>query len=184
MRHGDKVNNLGRKKAHRGALLSNMACSLILSKRIRTTLAKAKALRVYVEPLITKSKNDTTHSRRVVFSHLGVNTMGKEAVKELFGNVSSKVATRPGGYTRIIKLDNRFGDNAEMCYMELVNFNDVYVKSSTATSEATKKRSRRGSGAGTKKVVEKPAATEAPVENVAEEPTDVAEEPTEEKTEE
>lgn len=158
MRHGDKVNNLGRKKAHRGAMLSNMACSLILSKRIRTTLAKAKALRVYVEPLITKSKNDTTHSRRTVFSHLGVNTMGKEAVKELFGTVSTKVATRPGGYTRIIKLNNRSGDNAEMCYMELVDFNDVYVKSSTVTSDTTKKRSRRGTGAGTKKSSEASAS--------------------------
>jgi large subunit ribosomal protein L17 len=128
-----------------------MACSLILSKRIRTTLAKAKALRVYVEPLITKSKNDTTHSRRTVFRQLGLNTMGKEAVKELFGTVSSKVATRPGGYTRIIKLNNRSGDNAEMCYMELVDFNDVYVKSSTTTTETTKKRSRRGTGTSTKK---------------------------------
>ncbi len=171
MRHGDKVNNLGRKKAHRGAMLSNMACSLILSKRIRTTLAKAKALRVYVEPLITKSKNDTTHSRRTVFSHLGVNTMGKEAVKELFGTVSIKVATRPGGYTRIIKLNNRSGDNAEMCYMELVDFNDVYVKSSTTIAETTKKKSRRGAGTSAKKTEETPTSDSV---------TDIIEESTEE----
>ncbi|MEI6312921.1 MAG: 50S ribosomal protein L17 [Bacteroidota bacterium] len=156
MRHGDKVNNLGRKKAHREAMLSNMACSLILSKRIKTTLAKAKALRVFVEPLITKSKNDTTHSRRTVFSHLGSNKLSKEAIKELFGSVSSKVANRPGGYTRIIKLDNRLGDNAEICYMELVDFNEVYVKSGAATTDTKKKRSRRSSGAAaaTKKAVE------------------------------
>jgi large subunit ribosomal protein L17 len=151
MRHGDKVNNLGRKKAHREAMLSNMACSLILSKRIKTTLAKAKALRIFVEPLITKSKNDTTHSRRTVFSHLGSNKMSKEAIKELFGTVSSKVATRPGGYTRIIKLDNRLGDNAEICYMELVDFNEVYVTGGGAKTETKKKRSRRGAGTTTKK---------------------------------
>ena len=166
MRHGDKVNNLGRKKAHREAMLSNMACSLILSKRIKTTLAKAKALRVFVEPLITKSKNDTTHSRRTVFSHLGSNKLSKEAIKELFGSVSSKVANRPGGYTRIIKLDNRLGDNAEICYMELVDFNDVYVKSGATKTDTKKKRSRRGSGATT--------ATKKPVEPTKENSEDNA----------
>lgn len=123
MRHGKKVNHLGRKAGHRNALLSNLACSLILHKRINTTLAKAKALRKYVEPLITKSKNDTTHSRRTVFSYLG----NKEVVSELFRDVAPKVASRPGGYTRIIKLGNRLGDNAEMALIELVDFNDIYV---------------------------------------------------------
>lgn len=158
MRHGDKVNNLGRKKAHRDAMISNMACSLILSKRIKTTLAKAKALRVFVEPLITKSKNDTTHSRRTVFSHLGSNKMSKEAIKELFGAVSTKVATRPGGYTRIIKLDNRLGDNAEMCYMELVDFNEVYTNGKTTKSDTKKKRSRRGGGSSSAKKADSPSA--------------------------
>lgn len=157
MRHGDKVNNLGRKKAHREAMLSNMACSLILAKRIKTTLAKAKALRVFVEPLITKSKNDTTHSRRTVFSHLGSNKMSKEAIKELFGSVSTKVANRPGGYTRIIKLDNRLGDNAEVCFMELVDFNDVYVTGG-AVKDTKKKRSRRGSGSAATAAAPKAAA--------------------------
>src|SRR5436190_14009568 len=114
MRHGKKINHLGRTSAHRKAMLSNMASSLILHKRITTTVAKAKALRKYVEPLLTKSKDDTTHSRRVVFSYLG----NKESVKTLFGEVASKIATRPGGYTRIVKLaDTRLGDNAEMCMM-------------------------------------------------------------------
>ncbi|MFN4234025.1 MAG: 50S ribosomal protein L17 [Bacteroidia bacterium] len=122
MRHGKKVNHLGRKAGHRNALLSNLACSLILHKRINTTLAKAKALRKYVEPLITKSKNDTTHSRRTVFSYLG----NKEVVTELFRDVAPKIASRPGGYTRIIKLGNRLGDNAEMAMIELVDFNEIY----------------------------------------------------------
>ena len=175
MRHGDKVNNLGRKKAHREAMLSNMACSLILSKRIKTTLAKAKALRVFVEPLITKSKNDTTHSRRTVFSHLGSNKLSKEAIKELFGSVSTKVANRPGGYTRIIKLDNRLGDNAEICYMELVDFNDVYTTGGTAKTETKKKRSRRGSGAT--------ATTTKAATPTKENNTDTASEDTAENTE-
>ena len=118
MRHGKKINHLGRKTAHRKAMLSNMACSLIEYKRINTTVAKAKALKRYVEPLITKAKDDSTHSRRVVFSYL----RQKETIKELFGTVSSKVADRPGGYTRIIKTGNRPGDNAEMCMIELVDF--------------------------------------------------------------
>ena len=127
MRHGDKVKNLGRKKAHRDALLSNLACQLIQHKRIVTTLAKAKALRVYVEPLITKGKTNTTHQRRVVFSYL----QDKEAIKELFDNISGKVAGRPGGYTRIIKLGTRVGDNAETAMIELVDFNDIYGKGKT-----------------------------------------------------
>src|SRR5215204_4798739 len=124
MRHGDKTNNLGRKKAHREALLSNLACQLIEHKRIVTTLAKAKALRIYVEPLITKSKQNTTHQRRVVFSYL----QDKEAIKELFDVISEKIAGRPGGYTRIIKLGTRPGDNAELGMIELVDYNEIYGK--------------------------------------------------------
>src|SRR5688572_27994874 len=122
MRHGNKVNHLGRKSAHRKAMLSNMACSLIEHKRISTTDAKAKSLKGYVEPLITKSKTDSTHSRRTVFSYLG----SKEAVNELFREVAPKVANRPGGYTRIIRTGYRIGDNAEMCLIELVDFNTLY----------------------------------------------------------
>ena len=122
MRHGKKINHLSRKKAHRSAMLANMACSLIEHKRINTTLAKAKALRKYVEPLITKSKDDTTHNRRVVFSYL----KQKDAITELFGDISSKVSNRNGGYTRIIKLSNRLGDNAQMCFIELVDYSGNY----------------------------------------------------------
>src|SRR4028119_1002188 len=122
MRHGKTINHLGRTTSHRNAMLSNMASSLILHKRVTTTVAKAKALRKFVEPLLTKSKNDTTHSRRLVFSVLE----NKEVLKELFGDVASKIATRPGGYTRIIKLSNtRLGDNAEMCVIELVDYNET-----------------------------------------------------------
>jgi large subunit ribosomal protein L17 len=139
MRHGKKINHLGRKTAHRQALLSNLASSLILHKRITTTVAKAKALRKYVEPLLTKSKEDTTHSRRVVFSYLG----NKESVKALFGEVAPKIAERPGGYTRIIKLAaTRLGDNAEVCLMELVDFNTLYTKESVEK----KAKTRRGRG--------------------------------------
>jgi large subunit ribosomal protein L17 len=137
MRHGKKFNHLSRKAAHRKSMLANMACSLIEHKRIKTTLAKAKALRVYVEPLITKSKNDTTHSRRTVFSYL----KQKEAITELFGDISSKVATRNGGYTRILKLSNRLGDNAQMCFIELVDYNTDYT-----TNNTTAKKSRRRGG--------------------------------------
>jgi large subunit ribosomal protein L17 len=140
MRHGKKVNHLGRKSAHRHALLSNMASSLILHKRITTTVAKAKALRKYVEPLLTKAKDDTTHSRRTVFSYL----QNKESVKTLFGEVASKIADRPGGYTRIIKMgDVRIGDNAEMCLIELVDYNTLYSKDG-AVKKAKTRRSRRG----------------------------------------
>lgn len=162
MRHGNKNNALGRKKAHRGALLSNLAISLIEHKRIETTLAKARALRLYVEPLITKSKTDSTHSRRTIFSHL----QNKEATAILFRDVAPKIASRPGGYTRIIKLGNRLGDAAEMAMIELVDFNTVYVKEKAGAEAKKTRRSRRGSG-GAKKV-EAPA-TEAKPETGAEE---------------
>ncbi len=139
MRHRKKFNHLSRTSAHRKAMLSNMAASLIMHKRIHTTLAKAKALRMYVEPLINRSKDDTTHSRRVVFSYL----QSKDAVTELFRVISVKVADRPGGYTRIIKLDNRLGDNAEMCMMELVDFNENML-SDKAPKAAKSTRRRRG----------------------------------------
>ena len=142
MRHGDKVKNLGRKKAHRDALLMNLACQLIEHKRIVTTTAKAKALRVYVEPLITKGKENTTHQRRVVFSYL----QDKEAIKELFGTVADKVGGRPGGYTRIIKLGARVGDNAETAMIELVDFNEIYGKGK-GEEKATGKKTRRAGGA-------------------------------------
>jgi large subunit ribosomal protein L17 len=137
MRHGKKINHLSRKTAHRSAMLSNMACSLIEHKRINTTLAKAKALRKYVEPLITKSKEDTTHNRRVVFRYL----RDKDASSVLFRDVAPKINNRPGGYTRIIKLNNRLGDNAEMAMIELVDFNDLLTK-----DQSTKKKSRRRGG--------------------------------------
>ena len=137
MRHGDKINNLGRKSAHRKAMLANMASSLILHKRISTTIAKAKALRTYVEPLLTKSKDDTTHSRRTVFAYLG----NKEAVAMLFKDIATKIADRPGGYTRILRTGNRLGDNADMCFIELVDFNENML-GGKATVKA--KASRRG----------------------------------------
>jgi len=144
MRHNKKFNHLGRKSAHRQAMLSNMASSLILHKRITTTTAKAKALKIYVEPLITKSKDDTTHARRIVFSYL----QNKEAVTELFREVSGKVADRPGGYTRILRTGNRLGDNAEMCMMELVDFNEAMLAAKEESSKGRKKRSRRGGKKG------------------------------------
>ena len=136
MRHRKKFNHLGRKKGHRSSMLANMACSLIEHKRINTTLAKAKALKKFVEPLITKSKSDTTHNRRIVFSRM----KQKNAVAELFRDVAVKVADRPGGYTRIIRLGNRLGDNAEMAMIELVDYNDTYV----SKKKKTTRRSRRG----------------------------------------
>jgi len=154
MRHGKKVNHLGRMKGHRDALLSNMASSLILNKRITTTVAKAKALRKYVEPLITKAKDDTMHSRRTVMSYL----QNKESLKALFGEVAGRTSERPGGYTRIIKLgETRLGDNAEMCLMELVDFNDIYKKDG-----AEKKGKTRRSRAKGKKADATEAAAEAP----------------------
>ncbi len=141
MRHGKKHNHLGRKTAHRKAMLANMACSLIEHKRINTTVAKAKALRVFVEPLITKSKADTTHNRRVVFSYL----RDKYAVTELFREVSVKVADRPGGYVRIIKLGNRQGDNAPMAMVELVDYNEIYNPKGAKAKKSTRRSRRRGS---------------------------------------
>ena len=138
MRHGKKFNHLGRTSAHRKAMLSNMACSLILHKRISTTVAKAKELRKFVEPLITKSKEDSTHSRRTVFAYL----KQKEAVAELFRDVSVKVANRPGGYTRILRLGNRLGDAAEMCMIELVDFNEFITSGSKPAAKAKTRRSR------------------------------------------
>ncbi|MGY8933216.1 MAG: 50S ribosomal protein L17 [Flavobacteriales bacterium] len=139
MRHGKKVNHLGRKTAHRKSMLANMACSLIEHKRINTTVAKAKALKQFVEPIITKSKLDTTHSRRIVMARL----RQKEAVTELFKDVSVKVGDRPGGYTRIIKLGNRLGDNADMAMIELVDYNEIY-NAGKAVKKKTTRRSRRG----------------------------------------
>ncbi|PSR54441.1 50S ribosomal protein L17 [Adhaeribacter arboris] len=141
MRHGKKINHLGRTSAHRKAMLSNMASSLILHKRVSTTIAKAKALRKYVEPLLTKSKNDTTHSRRTIFSYL----QNKESLKELFDQVSSKIANRPGGYTRILKTGNRLGDNADMCIIELVDYNEAMLGTAAKATE-TKTRTRRRGG--------------------------------------
>ena len=156
MRHGDKINNLGRTASHRKALMSNMACSLIEHKRIFTTLAKAKALRTYVEPIITRSKDDSTHSRRTVFSYL----KSKEIVALLFKEVSSKVAERNGGYTRIIKTGNRQGDAAEMALIELVDFNDIYSNGKTVSVEKAK-TTRRGRA---KKTTDSADTTEAKAE--------------------
>lgn len=157
MRHGKKINHLGRKSAHRKAMLANMACSLIEHKRINTTVAKAKALKRFVEPLITKSKQDTTHNRRIVFSYL----RNKYAVSELFRDVAAKIGDRPGGYTRIIKLGNRLGDNAEMALIELVDYNETYN-----AGKAVKKKSTRRGRSKKKATVEEQqpeaVATEAP----------------------
>ena len=166
MRNQNKINQLGRTAAHRNAMMSNMASSLIEHKRISTTVAKAKALRGYVEPLITKSKTDTTHSRRMVFRKL----QNKHVVSELFREVAPKVADRAGGYTRIIKTGFRQGDSAEMCIIELVDFNELYTTDKKAASAKKTRRSRRGGGAKAKseeKAVEATAATEA-VEEVKE----------------
>jgi|ERR1044072_4808774 large subunit ribosomal protein L17 len=153
MRHGVKLNKLSRTAAHRKSLLSNLACELISHKRITTTLAKAKSLRVYVEPLLTRSKEDNTHNRRIVFSYL----QDKEAIKELFGAISEKIASRPGGYTRIIKLGKRMGDNAETALIELVDFNEIYGKT---TEKAPAKKTRRAGGA--KKKAGEAGAEQAP----------------------
>ena len=157
MRHNKKFNHLGRTASHRSAMLANMALSLIMHKRITTTVAKAKALKKYVEPLITKSKEDSTNSRRVVFSYL----QNKEAIKELFGEVAQKVGDRPGGYTRIIKLGARQGDAAQVCFIELVDFDPEMAK------ETKKKATRRSRRSGAK--AEAPAAAEAPAETTASE---------------
>ena len=182
MRHGKKVNHLSRKKGHRRSLLSNMACSLIEHKSINTTLAKAKALRVYVEPLLTKSKTDSTHSRRTVFSYL----QDKDVVAELFREVAPKIATRNGGYTRIIRTGYRLGDNAEMCMIELVDFNEVYTKeAATKTTRRSRRGGKKTSSAETlveEAVVEE--AVEAATEVVEESTVEVAEEPVVEAAEE
>lgn len=160
MRHGDKINNLGRTAAHRRAMLANMANSLIQHKRITTTLAKAKALRRFVEPLVTKAKDNTTHSRRVVFSYL----QNKEAIQELFGTVAEKVGDRPGGYVRIIKMGFRRGDGADMAMIELVDFNEVYnPKTGKADDKKKTRRGRRTSKAATAAVAAPKVAAPAPV---------------------
>lgn len=182
MRHGKKFNHLGRKAAHRKAMLSNMATSLILHKRISTTLAKAKELKKYLEPLVTRAKEDTTHNRRMAFAYL----KNKEAIIELFGDVIAKVATRPGGYTRIIKTGFRLGDNAEMCIIELVDFNELMLKDSKPAKKTTR-RSRRGTGKvassdDTAKAEVAPAKEEATEEPKAPEASaDSAEEETDNK---
>ena len=164
MRHGDKINNLSRTASHCRALLANLACELIAHKRIVTTLAKAKALRTYIEPLITKGKENTTHQRRVVFSYL----QNKEAVNELFGAVADKIAGRPGGYTRIIKLGTRVGDNAEQALIELVDFNEVYGKAAEAKAEPAKRTRRGGKKAAEAAPAARQAAPEAPAASTEE----------------
>ena len=158
MRHNKKFNHLGRTASHRSAMLSNMACSLIKHKRITTTVAKAKALKKFVEPLITKAKDDTTNSRRVVFSNL----QDKIAVTELFKEISVKIADRPGGYTRIIKTGNRLGDNAEMCFIELVDYNENMAKEKVAKKATRTRRSKKSTEAAAPVAVEAPATEEAP----------------------
>jgi large subunit ribosomal protein L17 len=158
MRHNKKFNHLSRTSSHRKAMLSNMASSLIESKRITTTVAKAKALRMYVEPLITKAKDDTTHSRRVVFSHL----QNKEAVSELFRDVAEKVADRPGGYTRILRTGTRLGDNAEMCIIELVDYNEAMLSTGEEAAKPKRRRSRRGGAKKSETPVAETAKKEKP----------------------
>ncbi len=172
MRHGKKVNHLGRTAPHRKALMANMASSLIIHKRITTTVAKAKALRTYVEPLITKSKDATTHNQRTVFAYL----KDKEAVKELFTVVGTKVSGRPGGYTRILKVGNRMGDNAEMAFIELVDFNEYFQGFGTDKKETKKtRRGRSKTAPAAAKVTSAPVATEEVEASVVEEVTPVAE---------
>ena len=158
MRHGDKLNNLGRKTAHRKAMLANMASSLILHKRISTTVAKAKALRIYVEPLLTKSKTDSTHSRRTVFAYLG----NKEAVDMLFKEISGKIADRPGGYVRILKTGFRLGDNADMCIIELVDYNENLLTVKDATAKKAIRRRKPAAKKASDTAVEAPVAEKAP----------------------
>ena len=195
MRHNKKFNHLGRKSAHRKAMLANMACSLILHKRITTTVAKAKALKIYVEPLITKSKEDITHNRRTVFSYL----KSKTAITELFRDVAVKIADRPGGYTRILKTGNRIGDNAEMCIIELVDFNEAMLASKEdkkGTSRRRRSTSKKNDAPATTTatkapkagkaapVVEDAVVVEEPVVEKAEEVAEKAPESTEEETKE
>ena len=183
MRHRKKFNHLGRKKGHRSSMLANMACSLIEHKRINTTLAKAKALKKFVEPLITKSKSDTTHNRRIVFSRM----KQKNAVAELFRDVAVKVADRPGGYTRIIRLGNRLGDNAEMAMIELVDYNDTYVNKKKKTTRRSRRGGKKSDPVSTESANEnleelegKSAAEEAPAEEAPAEEAPAEEAPAEE----
>ena len=169
MRHGKKDNHLSRTHSHREAMLSNMASSLILKKRIETTLAKAKELRKFVEPLLTKAKEDTHQNRRIVFQTL----TDKETIKELFGTVADKIATRPGGYTRIIKLGNRAGDNAETCLIELVDFNETLLAAAQEQAAIKTRRSRRGSGAT--KAADTTAVAEVPYAEVVTDETPAVE---------
>lgn len=162
MRHAKRINHLGRTNTHRAAMLSNMACSLIIHKRISTTLAKAKELRKYVEPLITRSKEDTTHSRRMVFSYL----KNKQAVTELYREISPKIATRPGGYTRILKTGFRQGDNAEMCIIELVDYNENYTPDESTKKVSKTRRSRRGTAKTAAPTSEITAVTEEPIAEI------------------
>ena len=165
MRHKKKFNHLGRTAAHRKAMLKNMATSLIMHKRIRTTVAKAKELRMFVEPIINRSKEDTTHSRRMVFRKL----QSKEAVNELFREIAVKVADRPGGYTRILKTGNRLGDNAEMCIIELVDYNQVMLEQKEEKKATKTTRRRRGGAKKTAKPAEQAPVAETPKENLVEE---------------
>jgi large subunit ribosomal protein L17 len=163
MRHGKKFNHLSRTDSHRKALLSSLATSLIVHKRITTTVAKAKALRIYVEPLLTKSKLDSTHSRRTVFSYL----QDKNSVNILFRDVASKIAERPGGYTRIIKTGTRLGDNAEMCFIELVDYNEIYTAKAEVKKAKTTRRGRSGSSVAKDKVSDKEVVPPVSAEPVA-----------------
>jgi large subunit ribosomal protein L17 len=178
MRHGNKINHLGRKYGHRAALLKNLSSALFMHKRIETTVAKAKELRGYVEPLVTKAKDNTTHSRRDVFSYL----QDKYATKELFDVIAPKVGNRPGGYTRIVRLGQRQGDAAEMAIMELVDFNEVYKPKATAAAEPKKKTRRAGAAKKAETAKEVAEEKTAEVEEVKDTVEDVT--PTEEKTEE
>jgi len=171
MRHNKKFNHLGRTASHRSAMLSNMATSLILHKRISTTLAKAKALRIYIEPLLTKAKEDTTHSRRMVFSSL----RNKEAIKILFGEIAQKIADRPGGYTRILRTGFRHGDNAEMCIIELVDYNENMLKEKSTKKTRTRRAGRRSAGETTaEKTPAAPKAEEKVVQKVEDKVEEVA----------
>ncbi len=176
MRHRKKINHLGRQKAHRQSMLSNMAASLIIHKRIYTTVAKAKALKIFVEPLITKSKNDTTHSRRIVFSYL----QDKQAVTELFREVSQKIGDRPGGYTRILKTGIRTGDNADMCYIELVDYNEAMLESAAKSEKKTSRRRRGSKKAKTEEIADTKKKVETKTEDIQEEQPDVSSENVEE----
>lgn len=167
MRHGKKFNHLSRKKGHRDALLHNMANSLILHKRINTTLAKAKALRVYVEPILTKSKDNTTHSRRTVFSYL----QSKEVINELFDNIAPKIADRPGGYCRIIKTGFRKGDGAEIAMIELVDYNEILLAKSASTKTGTRRGRRKGGSAAGSSDIAAPVVAAAAAAVVADEVT-------------